>query len=67
MIDDAKLAEWKTTLFERIRRLKNTPKNSWFTAIGAIEVYGNFKSPQNFEFLKKALKEAEIYVPRDLE
>ena len=66
MIDPAKLEEWKSTLEERMRRKTDTPKRSWSIAIRAIQTYGKDPTKENETALRAALKEAEIYVPRDL-
>ena len=61
------LKEWEDTLNERLGRcsLKQAlPKHSWLHALEAIETYRGLPNEWNADKLRAALKEAEIYVPR---
>lgn len=66
MIDARKLQDWRTTLQERKRRTTDTPKRSWAVALAAIDGYEAEPNEANETYLRRALREAEIYVPREL-
>ena len=69
MIDERRLKDWEDTLMTRVGRCgleHSTPKRVWFTALDAIDAYRALQNETTEASLKAALKDADIYVPREL-
>lgn len=67
--DERRLKDWEGTLNERIVRCgpsRTTPHKSWYDALAAIDRYRADPNPENQKTLRVTLREAEIYVPREL-